>query len=116
MQNATDEATKTAVGVSRGPLDYVRQAIVNPAADFDREYQQVIIVTRKGRLLEGIRLSENTFYIQLIDAYDRLHTMAKADIEELKRADESSMPSYVKELSSEELQDLIAYLFSLRRK
>ena len=102
--------------MSRGPLEYVRQAIVDPAADFDREYQQLVIVTTKGRLLEGIRLSENTFYIQLIDAYDRLHTVAKADIEDLKRADKSSMPSYVKELSSDELQNLIAYLFSLRRK
>ncbi len=104
------------LSMSRGPRDYVRQAIVDPAADFDREYQQIIIVTRKRRLLEGIRLSENTFYIQFIDAYDRLHTVAKADIEDLKRADKSSMPSYVKELSSEDLQNLIAYLFSLRRK
>ena len=45
-----------------------------------------------------------------------LHTMAKADIKHLQRADESSMPSYAKELSSDELQNLIAYLFSLRRK
>jgi hypothetical protein len=34
----------------------------------------------------------------------------------LERPSQSLMPSYEKELSSEELENLIAYLFSLRRK
>lgn len=38
----------------------------------------VLIITKKGRILEGMRLGENTFYIQLIDANDRLYTIAKA--------------------------------------
>ncbi len=101
---------------SRSRLEYVRQALVDPAADMDRQYQQVVLVTKTGRVLQGMRLSEDSFYIQLIDERDRLYTIAKADIDQLERPSQSLMPSYEKELSSEELENLIAYLFSLRKE
>ena len=104
------------LSMSRSPLEYARQALVDPAADIDRQYQQVVLLTKGGRTLQGMRLSENTFYIQLIDERDRLYTIAKADIDELERPNQSLMPSYEKELSSEELENLIAYLFSLRKE
>ena len=104
------------LSTSRGPLEYVRQALVDPAADIDRQYQQVVLVTKTGRILQGMRLSEDSFYIQLIDERDRLYTIAKADIDQLERPSQSLMPSYEKELSSEELDNLIAYLFSLRKE
>ena len=104
------------LSTSRGPLEYVRQALVDPAADINPQYQQVLIITKKGRILEGMRLGENSFYIQLIDANDRLHTIAKADIVKLNRPILSMMPSYEKELSSKELENLTAYIFSLRKE
>ncbi len=106
----------TDLSVSRGRLEYVRKAIVNPGTDVDREYQQVVLVASDGRILQGMRLSENSFYIQLIDEQDRLYTVTKADIDELKRPTQSLMPSFEKELSPEELEDLIAYVFSLRKE
>ncbi len=104
------------LSTSRGPLEYVRQALVDPAADINPQYQQVLIITKKGRILEGMRLGENSFYIQFIDANDRLHTIAKADIVKLNRPALSMMPSYEKELSSKELENLTAYIFSLRKE
>ncbi len=104
------------LSTSRGPLDYVRKAVVDPAGDIDPQYQQLLLFTKTGRTLEGMRLSENTFYIQIIDANDRLHTIAKADINRIVRSNQSLMPSYGKELSSEQVEDLIAYLFSLRKE
>ena len=106
----------TDLSVSRGRLDYVRKAIVNPGTDVDREYQQVVLVASDGRILQGMRLSENSFYLQLIDEQDRLYTVAKAAIDELKRPTQSLMPSFENELSPEELEDLIAYVFSLRKE
>ncbi len=106
----------TDLSVSRGRLEYVRKAIVNPGTDVDREYQQVVLVASDGRILQGMRLSENSFYLQLIDEQDRLYTIAKADIDELKRPTQSLMPSFEKELNPKELEDLIAYVFSLRKE
>ncbi len=106
----------TDLSVSRGRLEYVRQALVNPAADMDRQYRQVVLVTHAGRILQGMRLSENSFYIQLIDEHDRMYTIAKADIDDLQRPSQSLMPSYIEELSSEQLDNLIAYIFALRKE
>ena len=101
---------------SRSSLDYVRTAIIDPNADVDRQYQQLVIATTDGRVRQGMRLSENSYYIQFIDEKENLHTISKANIEELRRTNQSLMLSYVKQLSKKELDDLIAHLFSLRKE
>ena len=101
---------------SRGSLRYLRQSLVDPAAHVAREYHQVSLLKRDGRVVQGMRLSENSYYIQLIDDQDRLYTIAKVDIDELHRPSQSLMPSYQKELSSQDLDNLIAFLFSLRKE
>ena len=103
------------LSLSRSPLEYIRQKLIDPSADPNLEYQQVILVTKEGEVLQGMRLSENSFYIQLIDENERLHTIAKTDISELKRPSQSLMPSYKKELNPAQMDNLIAYLFSLRK-
>ena len=100
----------------RSPPEYLRQKLVDPSADLDLDYQQVILVTKEGRPLQGMRLSENSFYIQLIDEHERLYTIPKTEINELKRPNQSLMPSYEKELDSAKLDNLIAYLVSLREE
>ena len=47
---------------------------------------------------------------------ERPHPNKKRQIESYERVEESTMPSYEGELTDGELDDLVAYLFSLRRE
>jgi hypothetical protein len=64
-----------------------------------------------------LRLNEDTYTIQLLDAQRDLISLQKADLRSLRVENKASpMPSYEGKLSASELDDLIAYLSSLRRK
>ncbi len=115
----------TAVGARRGP-SYLRESIIDPGADLPQgltpfypagfaEFLMVRAVTRDGRELSGMRVNEDSFTIQLRDEHGRIHSLRKDDLAELeKQFDQSFMPSYRKTFSARELDDLVAYLASLR--
>ena len=68
-----------------------------------------------GGKLSGVRLNEDTFSIQIRDAGGKIHSLAKSGITKLeKNAAKSTMPSYEGKLGGSEVDDIVAYLFSLR--
>jgi cytochrome c1 len=70
-------------------------------------------VTKDGRTITGRRLNEDTYTVQVIDDQERLLSLTKADLREYTVLTTSPMPSY-KDLTADELADLIAYLLSLK--
>ena len=73
------------------------------------------IVTRQGREIRGIRVNEDAFTIQVRDAAGRFYSLRKSDLEVLdKQAGKTIMPSFASRLTAPELNDLVAYLVSLR--
>ncbi|HEU4890890.1 MAG TPA: PQQ-dependent dehydrogenase, methanol/ethanol family [Vicinamibacterales bacterium] len=73
----------------------------------------VVVKYRDGREVRGIRRSEDTFSLQLIDATGRFHFIDKmaADV----RIDPVSlMPAYKDRLTEEEITNLVAYLAAQR--
>ncbi|MFN0088234.1 MAG: c-type cytochrome [Blastocatellia bacterium] len=104
----------TGVGASRSPR-HLRESLLDPDADFPRNFAWIQAVTRSGRKLSGIRINEDTFSIQMRDAAGKLHSLWKADLREFKKDPRKSpMPSYRGRLTPGELDDLIAYLASLQ--
>jgi putative heme-binding domain-containing protein len=117
----------TAAGRTRS-AEYIRESILNPSAAVPEkfaEYRLVIpmpdnflvvkAVTRDGRTIEGVRLNEDPFTIQIRDFRDVLHSLAKSELKELvKKPGESMMPSFREKLTGAELDDLVAYLLTLR--
>lgn len=115
------------IGARRSPA-YLRRAIVDPAAAIPENFTlyrrivfmpdnflQVRATTADGRQITGIRLNEDTFSIQIRDLSDRMHSFRKSELKELhKDWGKSPMPGYKDLLSADELQDLVAYLASLR--
>jgi putative heme-binding domain-containing protein len=112
------------VGLRRGP-DHLRASILDPAADgptrpVDYEpgtyaaYLAVRAVSSGGRRLEGRRVNEDSFTIQIRDAAGRLHSLRKSEVQLTKLPGRSLMPSYRGVFSGKELDDLVAYLASLR--
>ena len=71
----------------------------------------VKLITRDEEVIEGRRLNEDTFSVQLIDSNERLRSISK---EELVSYEISHTPTHnPTDLNDEELADLIAYLLAL---
>ena len=102
------------VGARRGP-DYLREARVKPAAIVPEAVLVVRVTTRDGKTIRGIRVNEDTFTIQLRDAANHFYSFRKSSLLNLeKQFNQSLMPSFESAFTAAELDDLIAYLASLR--
>lgn len=100
---------------ARRSVPYVREALLDPEAAVPDGFLQVLLVTRDGRHITGVRVNEDTFSIQIRDLSDNFHSFFKSELGELnKQPGKSPMPSYKDVFSSSQLNDLIAYLDSLR--
>ena len=58
--------------------------------------------------------NEDTYSIQILDESESLRAFMKADLESIEKPEESLMPPFDSFFSSREIQDLVAYLYSLR--
>jgi hypothetical protein len=75
----------------------------------------VRVASRDGRRVRGTRVNEDSFTIQLRDASNRFYSFRKLDLAEVqKEFGVSTMPSYKTTLTAAEIDDLVAYLASLR--
>lgn len=102
----------TRVGAGRS-AEYIRESIVNPSADIPEDYAGVTVVTRDGKRVSGVRINEDTFTVQLRDASQNFQMFEKGEVQQVIHETKSMMPAY-SSVSSEELQDLSAYLDTLR--
>ena len=104
----------TEVGARRSP-SYLEQSLLTPGAAVSERYLVVELSLKDGSRLRGVRLNEDAFTIQLKDEGEQFHSFSKSQLEKLdKRFDESMMPSFEKELTASQLEDLVAFLASLR--
>ena len=115
------------IGLRRGST-HLRTSLTDPEADVAKGYStyrsdasipenflQVRVVTKDGRRITGVRINEDTFSIQLRDSSDRIHSFLKSELTELNKDwGRSPMPSYRDVFSKEELDDIVAFLTSLR--
>jgi hypothetical protein len=93
----------------------LRESIVDPAAKLPPQFLIVNAVLNDGTSVQGLRLSEDPFTIQVRDYLQNLHSLVKADLRSLeKTADRSTMPSYGELLSAGEVDDLVAFLATQR--
>jgi putative heme-binding domain-containing protein len=94
---------------------HLRQAILKPATLLPEGFLYVAVVTQAGATVRGIRVNEDSFNIQIKDARGQFHSFGKAELKELRKLrGETPMPSF--EMSAAELDDLVAYLASLKGK
>jgi cytochrome c oxidase cbb3-type subunit 3 len=78
-------------------------------------YDTVTVVTASGDKIVGVAKNEDTFSIQLLDTHQQLQFFLKKDLKQITHERKSLMPAYSEQmLSPADLQDLVAYLESLR--
>jgi putative heme-binding domain-containing protein len=98
----------------RRSLAYLQESLVSPDADVAIRYRAIQVVTKTGQTITGVRLNEDDLSIQLRDQKDQLRSFLKEDVGDIRRDRPSLMPSYGKAFSRKELEDVVAYLNSLR--
>ena len=101
------------IGKTRSP-EHLRQSIVEPGADVQPRYWVASFKDGAGKAVEGFVMNEDTYTVQLMDMNEQLHSYEKAAIKEYKVENISKMPPYKESLTGEQIDDLVAYLASLR--
>jgi putative heme-binding domain-containing protein len=102
------------IGARRG-ADQLRKTLLDPESTLPEGFLQLGLTTKDGHQITGIRINEDTFTIQVRDLSGRPYSFIKADLNELQRqTGRTPMPGFRQTLSTEELDDLVAYLVSLR--
>ncbi len=102
----------TRIGSARAP-EYLRESILNPSADIAQDYDGVAVQTLDGKRVTGVRINEDTFSVQLRLPNQQFALFDKAKVKSVSDVNTSLMPAYTS-LSTTDIDDLIAYLNSLR--
>lgn len=109
------------IGARRGP-ESLRRAVVAPGEELPRgeitphsSFLVVEVRAADGTRLRGLRIREDAFRIALRDRDGGYHSLSKSEIRSVERFPSSSlMPDYARRLSETQIEDLVAYLSSLR--
>jgi len=103
----------SAIGTRRNAR-HLREALTAPAKFLPDGYLLVEVEDARGRVVKGAKANEDLFTIQLLLANGRHESFEKAGLKRLTRlAGQSAMPAFDK-LPAVDLDDLVAYLVSLR--
>lgn len=102
----------TDIGRRRG-LKFLAESLVKPEADIPISYRAVQIVLKSGQTVSGIRLNFDDLSIQVRDTRDNLRSFLRENIQEIRYDKPSLMPAYAS-MSQTTLDDVIAYLHSLK--
>lgn len=113
------------IGSERGSAN-LKARLIDPGANLPKpaggfngggftQYLMFRAVEKDGHVTEGIRVGEDSFSIVLRDAQGNVHGFSKPDLAKLeKEPGKSIMPSFKDTLSSAQMDDLIAYLSTLK--
>ena len=104
----------TRVGRQRS-IAYLTASLVKPDAEITPGYATVTVVMRDGKKITGIERNFDNFSAQFVDLSGKYYSFLREDVTSMTREPRSLMPStYGKLFSETEMNDLLAYLSSLR--
>jgi putative heme-binding domain-containing protein len=102
----------TDIGAKRA-VRHLRESIVAPHADIPLDYRTVAVTDRRGQGISGIHLNEDEYSVHLRDTSGALRSFMKGELADIRLPRQSLMPAY-DSLSAVDLENLVAYLSSLR--
>jgi putative heme-binding domain-containing protein len=103
----------TQIGKVRS-LQHLRLSIIDPGADVQPRFWVASFQDAAGRQISGFIMNEDSYSVQLMDMNQQLRCYDKSRLKDYQVVKISKMPSYRDSLNSEQLNDLTAYLSSLR--
>ena len=99
-------ATRTAGGLEA--------ALLTPDDAMIPINRPVRAVLSDGTVVNGRRLNEDTYSVQLIDEDGALRSLDKTTLRDFTVIETSPMPSFADTLTTQEISDVVAYLLTLR--
>jgi putative heme-binding domain-containing protein len=92
----------------------LRASLISPDQDVPAAYWAVNAVTPDGRRLSGVLLNQDTYSIQFLDLEENLVSRLKSELKQLQVTGTSLMPSFAGKLTASDIDDVVAYLRTLR--
>jgi putative heme-binding domain-containing protein len=99
---------------ARRSAESIRQTLLDPTATMFPINRPVRAVTKEGTVINGRRLNEDPFTVQLATDRGQLVSLVKTELREYVIVKESPMPSYRGKLTDDELTNLLSYLLTLK--
>jgi putative heme-binding domain-containing protein len=103
----------TDIGATR-TIEHLQSSLLDPNAEILPENRSYGIVTQDGTAMTGRLLNHDTFQVLMRDPKDRLRSFNKSELREHGFIAASAMPSYRSTLTAEELNDVVAYLLTMK--
>jgi cytochrome c oxidase cbb3-type subunit III len=101
------------IGATRA-ADALWRSLLDPTSAMRPINRPVKIVTKDGRTINGRRLNEDTYSVQIIDDHERLMSLMKNDLRDFTVLKTSGMQSYKEKLTQQEIADIVSYLVTLK--
>jgi len=92
----------------------IRNSLLEPNPQSSAQYRLYQIVTKDGASYTGKLLNQDLLSLQMLDTKGRLLSFKRSDVLEKKFVLPPPMPSYRNKLSDEEVENLVAFLLSLK--
>jgi putative heme-binding domain-containing protein len=93
----------------------LRESILDPNAKVSLEYWVAKITLENGETYTGFLRTEGAYTVEMLDFSKGLKSLSVHDFRKFEIDKTSIMPSYQGRLSDGEVNDLVAYLWSLKR-
>ncbi len=103
------------VGDRRDP-DELASDLRTPEEEVAPRWWTLRVTREDGSVVEGLRMSEDTFTMRVMDENEDLWSFSKGSVRSHERITSTIMPSVNALLTNAEVDDLIAYLHQLRRE
>jgi len=103
--------------VGEKPLDYLHESLVKPSAYIVPGYEVLEIKTKDGKTYQGIKKGETDTELKFIDVTDpdlKLTALPKDQVASVTPQPESFMFSFDKLLKEDQLNNILAYLQTLK--
>jgi putative heme-binding domain-containing protein len=101
----------------RDPSRRLAWGLTESTKEFPQEYESVTAVTADGKEIKGVTLNEDNFSVQIMDTGEKIHLLEKENLRSFQKSRNSAMPKYnVDTLSDKDLEDIVAFLFSMGAK
>lgn len=94
--------------------EQINSALISPDEEVKPRWWTMSITDQDGNFYQGHRMSEDSFSLRIMDVNEQLYSFPKNTLKGWNIDKGSTMPSYQDQFTASELEDIIAFLFSLR--
>lgn len=92
----------------------LRQWLLDPPQQIEPQDRLYEIVTSSGKIIRGKLLNQGPFSLQILQTDGQLLAVSRSQVKIGRFVDPPPMPSYKGKLSDDQIDNIVAYLASLR--